>query len=359
MERALAGKGIGMKILHIINDMNRNGGAQKVVMDLVSRKPQDHAIQVLTLYDDNDYKEDLRALGIESFSLKEMGIGDFMALRKWPDLVHAHLFPSVYLALMFPCLKVQTEHNSHNRRRDYFFLKPFELFMYNRFNLHVSISQEVMKRLKEYLGAKNVSKFPVIYNGIDLLRFKPAQEKRALLSSGSFKVGMVGRLHFYKDQKTIIKAASHFKDPIEVHFAGGGDRHEELQSYAESLGIGGSVYFHGVIEDIPGFLMDLDCYIQSSVVEGFGLAAVEAMAVGLPVLATDVPGLNEVIASDDYVFPLGDDKLLFEKVYALKNSKDQYETAVSHSLKRAALFSADEFSDSYYKTYHKLSERLS
>ncbi|TOK95036.1 glycosyltransferase, partial [Vibrio parahaemolyticus] len=86
-----------------------------------------------------------------------------------------------------------------------------------------------------------------------------------------------------------------------LHLAGDGDRKASLQRLAQSLNVSPRVHFHGVVSDIPLFLSDMDIYVQSSHVEGFGLAAVEAMAAGLPVLSSNVPGLDEVTGSSKYL----------------------------------------------------------
>ncbi|MCV5215430.1 glycosyltransferase, partial [Escherichia coli] len=68
-------------------------------------------------------------------------------------------------------------------------------------------------------------------------------------------------------------------------------------------------------------------YVQSSIVEGFGLAAVEAMAEGLPVLGSDVPGLNEVIGDKTYLFKQGQSDDLITKILHIVGSKSSYEAA--------------------------------
>ncbi|WP_140323158.1 glycosyltransferase, partial [Vibrio parahaemolyticus] len=105
---------------------------------------------------------------------------------------------------------------------------------------------------------------------------------------------------------------------------------------------------------IPRFLSDMDIYVQSSHVEGFGLAAVEAMAAGLPVLASDVPGLDEVTGSSEYLFEVGDSNRLAQKVAELCEDAALYNSASHYSVNRAKLYTIDKFREGYYGIYQQL-----
>lgn len=76
------------KILHIINDLSKNGGAQKFLVDLVMEHTSEYEIKVLVLCDDNDYLEQLTSKNIECFNWQTLSLKEKWTLLRWPDLVH-------------------------------------------------------------------------------------------------------------------------------------------------------------------------------------------------------------------------------------------------------------------------------
>ncbi|EMB9230618.1 glycosyltransferase [Vibrio harveyi] len=343
------------KILHIINDLSKNGGAQKFLVDLVMEHAPQYDIKILVLCDDNDYLDLLSAQGIECFNWKTLSLKEKWSLLRWPDLVHGHLYPSIYLALLAVGKKrIQTEHCSYNRRRDYPLFKFMEHLLYRGHNLTVSISEKVQEELVKFMPHYQ-HKYRVVHNGVDLERFPMvAKSASSVLQKPVINIGMVGRLHEHKDHETLIRATALMPTNFELHLAGDGSKRTELQSLSHQLNIAERVHFHGIISDIPSFLSDIDVYVQSSKVEGFGLAAVEAMAAGLPVLSSDVPGLDEVMGSSEYLFDLGDSKQLAHKLTQLCTTQEMYNRASEYSVNRAKLYTIDKFRDGYYGLYQQL-----
>ncbi|WP_045496393.1 glycosyltransferase [Vibrio hyugaensis] len=343
------------KILHIINDLSKNGGAQKFLVDLVMEHAPEYEIKVLVLCDDNDYLEPLSAQGIVCFNWQTLSFKEKWALLRWPDLVHGHLYPSIYLALLaFGKKRIQTEHCSHNRRRDYPLFKFLEYILYRGHDLTVSISEKVQEELVKFMPHYQ-HKYRVVHNGVDLARFSmQVRSGDQVANKDVIKIGMVGRLHEHKDHDTLVRSIARLPANYELHLAGDGTKRNELESLCQQLNIIERVHFHGVVSDIPTFLTKMDIYVQSSHVEGFGLAAVEAMAAGLPVLSSDVPGLDEVMGSKDYLFSVGDSEQLTEKIAQLCHLKEAYNKASEYSVNRAKLYTIDKFRDGYYGLYQQL-----
>ncbi len=344
------------KILHIINDLSHNGGAQKFLVDLVLDHKPEYEIKILLLCDDNDYSELLSQKGIECFNWQTLSLAQKWQLMRWPDLVHGHLYPSIYLALLAIGKKrLQTEHCSHNRRRDYPLLKFMEYLLYRGHDLTVSISEKVQDELIKFMPYYQ-HKYQVVHNGVDLDRF-PMVAKKAhdLINKPTVSIAMVGRLHEHKDHETLIHALVSLPDNYHLHLAGEGEKKSALQALAQLHNVTQRAHFHGVISDIPHFLSKMDVYVQSSHVEGFGLAAVEAMAAGLPVLSSDVPGLDDVIGRDDYLFSVGDSTQLAEKIQRLIENAELYDSSSQYSVNRAKLYTIDKFRQGYYGLYQQLS----
>ncbi|MDD4239526.1 MAG: glycosyltransferase [Desulfotomaculaceae bacterium] len=143
----------------------------------------------------------------------------------------------------------------------------------------------------------------VIYNGIVIEDFSPSAERgaqRALLGYGPAVplVGIVARLHPVKGHQYFLEAAQLvLEQRPEVRFVvvGDGPQRQVLEEMAGRLGIAGQVTFTGFVSEVRSLMADLDLLVISSLWEGFGLTAVEAMAMGLPVISTEVGGLPEVV----------------------------------------------------------------
>jgi glycosyltransferase involved in cell wall biosynthesis len=131
----------------------------------------------------------------------------------------------------------------------------------------------------------------VIRNGIDPSLFQPRRHERAARP----RVVSVGRLKAPKDFTTLLDALARVQG-YEAVVVGDGPERAMLQARLESLGIGGSVSFEGERDDVPALLSASDCFVLSSSSEGMPISVLEAMAAGLPVVASDVGGVHELVA---------------------------------------------------------------
>lgn len=159
--------------------------------------------------------------------------------------------------------------------------------------------------ISEFVKSSITLKFPVfkqkirvINPGVDLDLFHEIKVDYRI--KGPARVGMVGR--FDKNQEDLILAAAELKKqgiPILVHLAGSGKPEEEarLRRFIMTCGIAEHVLFMGHIphRSMPGFYLSMDIVASTMRREGLSLAAMEAMACGLPFVAYDAPGFNEVI----------------------------------------------------------------
>jgi glycosyltransferase involved in cell wall biosynthesis len=112
----------------------------------------------------------------------------------------------------------------------------------------------------------------------------------------------VGRLdHWGKGHKELFAAMAQLKEPYPCHalIVGGGRREEEVKGAAASLGLAREVHFLGQRLDVPDLLQAMDIFVLPSYSEGVSLALLEAMAAGLPVIATAVGGTPEVVTDGE------------------------------------------------------------
>ncbi len=162
----------------------------------------------------------------------------------------------------------------------------------------VCISDIVRHYVKHEFKVKE-QRLRVIRNGIDLER----TEQRP---KGPFhrvaKLIAVGRLAPQKDHTTLLKALAMVKAPWELEIVGDGPDRVELQRLALTLGIEKHVTFSGSVDDVPQRLAQADLFCFPSRWEGQGIALLEAMAAGVPAIASDLPIFREIFNEDSLAF---------------------------------------------------------
>jgi glycosyltransferase involved in cell wall biosynthesis len=136
-----------------------------------------------------------------------------------------------------------------------------------------------------------------IYNACDLERF--SAQHRAPSQQGTPRIGMVARLEVHKDQPTLIRAAAVLRDQgvrCTVWLVGEGSHRPQLEALIKALDLTNRVHLLGMRRDIPELLGQLDLFVFAAKPdEGFGIALAEAMAAGVPIVATDVGACREVL----------------------------------------------------------------
>lgn len=170
----------------------------------------------------------------------------------------------------------------------------------------------------------------VIANGVVLdspLSKREAWRAKLGVPETAFVACMLANVHRLKDHATLIRGWRHFLDAAPdawgrgvLVLAGRQDEgYQALQGLVESLGLQKNVLFAGAVDDVAGLLHACDLCVHSSLSEGLPNAVLEAMAAGLPVVATDIPGIREAVGPEGYRFlaPCGDAELLGERIAEL------------------------------------------
>lgn len=241
---------------------------------------------------DNEAGEGLKRLLIIKKKISELR----------PDVVHVHsLMPHIvsYIALKDHPKFVATIHNDYPYFKRLSLKDKIKFFvqasLIRNTNAHlVAISKRVENCVRACFKANDIS---LIYNGVNVPEsyLKPTSENS---ETQDLKLVSVGRLDNQKGFENLIGSISILRDkglPITLALVGSGPEEKKLKELIRSLSLEGQVFLKGYQEDPLAFVTTSDLYVCSSIYEGFGLAIVEAMMCGIPVLSTRVGIACEVI----------------------------------------------------------------
>lgn len=306
------------RVLHVIGAMDR-GGAETTVMNLYRAMDRSRIQFDFLVHEERecDFDEEIRDMGGRIFRVPRFtGVNlaryarlcaETFAAHPEHRVIHGHIGSSaaVYLAQAKRAGRFAIAH-SHAQ----FFLPglagiEFRVVSWpTRFvaDWFFACSPEAGR---DRFGRRVVEgdRFAVLNGGIDLGRYAcddaaRLRAKRALGVEGRPVLGHVGRLAEEKNHRFLLEVFARIERKLPgavLLLAGRGPLEAELRACAADLGIGDSVRFLGVRDDVPEVLRALDVFLLPSVKEGLALAAVEAEAVGLPcVLSTGVPPIARI-----------------------------------------------------------------
>ena len=362
-----------LKVLHIINNLEM-GGAEKLIIDilpLMVKKGIEVELLLLTKKD-SVHEEILESSGVR---IRHTDINSIYSLFQILaikrnisgfDLVHTHLFPTQYWYVFARIFKVSrvpsltTEHSTNNNRRGKFLFKLLDRFIYNQYKKIICISEGTKISLLNWIP-KLMDKSTVISNGINLDKYKKAKPylKKDLLNNvdqeqNSKFIVMVARMDHQKDHLTLIKAATQLPSNYHILLVGDGVNRHEYENIVRNLSISNRIHFLGIRNDVGEILKTCDLFVLSSNWEGFGLAAVEAMAAGLPVIVSNVSGLKDVVGDAGITFPKGDENVLAQTIIETLENPGLSNELSNKGMKRASEFSIDVMVDKYIKAYKEL-----
>ena len=352
-----------MRVLQVIDSL-RIGGAEVLVGDLAPRflrRGFDCEVLVLSR-SASSIELELQAAGVKIMDTGNIDVyspRQIFTLEKRIrgfDLVHVHLFPAqlwtALAALRSSCRLVTTEHSTWNARR-YWWFRPVDAFMYSRYAQIACISAATAEALGGCCPHVK-DRLRVIPNGIVVGRFMDAcPADLPPVGEGMVRAVFVGRLDPLKDHRTLLRALT-LAPRISLLLLGDGPLRRRVEDLAHELNVVSRVTFMGFRNDVPQILKACDIYVHSSISEGFGIAACEAMAAGLPVIATDIPGLAQLVEGVGMLTPPGDHEGLARALNALADSPEMRARMSVEGRRRARGFSIDRTVEGYVKMYEEV-----
>lgn len=355
------------------------GGAESQLKELAVRlKKRNHEILIVTMIPPHAFIQELKKAGITIKTLyMRRGMPDPRAIFRLaslirdfrPDILHSHMVHANILARVvrmmtrFPVL-VCTAHSIDEGGR-------IREWAYRLTDPLCDITTQVsMAGLRRYIQVKAVPENKILFipNGVDTKRFQPNEEARKILRhefsfTNEFVWLAVGRIEEAKDYPNMIYAFSLLIKSCpdaRLLIAGQGTYKTNIEQLVEELGLKDFVKFLGIRSDVPELMNAADAFVMSSLWEGMPMVLLEAAAVGLPIVATDVGGNREVIVDKQsgFLVPSRDSSLLadaMEKVMGLQ-SDDRKKMGMAGRKYVEEHFSMDRVVELWEELYERLIE---
>jgi len=215
----------------------------------------------------------------------------------------------------------------------------------------IALTEQEKKDHLHFLIASE-DKFSVVHSGINLDRFSnlsvdPAVMKRELeIPEGNLVVGTAGRLTPVKGQRYLIEAARKIVDvkpDTTFVFLGDGELLNELKNMAFRLGIRENVKFLGWRPDVAEVMSTFDIFVLPSLNEGMGRVLVEAMAMGKPIVASDVGGIADLVVDgkNGFLVPAADVEIMVVRINDLLESAEKRKKMGENGKSRSANYSSN------------------
>ena len=335
-----------MKILHLLNT-NKFSGAENVAISII--KLLDNDVDSTYVSREGEIRNNLNNSGIKFYPVKKLSVSNIKKAIKdiKPDIIHAHDFTASVITA-FSTKNIPIISHLHNN--------PPWIKSINAKTLIYSLSTIKFKKIyvvspaiiEEYIFKKSaMRKTEVIYNPI-LTRFIQERSKSAQISV-PYDIVFIGRLTEQKNPLRFIKIIKSVKQEfpfLNVAMIGDGELLKTIENKITEYNLGETIKLLGFLDNPYGILKSSKILCITSKWEGFGLVAIEALALGKPVVATNVGGLSSIIIPK--VGKLcNTDEMFVEELTLLLRNGNYYNKKAEHALEYSSMIDNEE---KYYGT---------
>lgn len=361
-----------MKVLHIIDNLSL-GGAQFMVKGFVEFQQDKENHYVYSLRKDKLLIEINHSNVILSSSNSRYSLFPILELRniiigKKIDLIHCYLQKSQIVGWLVkrffhPQIKLIFHELGAIAINKSFLYSQFMKKSSPLVNIYLAASEGTKKMLVDKIGI-SPKRIITLYNFIVMNDFNKknvsidlTKEKQKLgIDSNTVVIGFAGRLSKEKGCEYLIKAIPYVKSKIKVLVAGIGQEHDNLKAIIKNKKIEGQAIFLGFVKNMVNVYGMFDILVIPSEHESFGLIAIECQSMGVPVIASDIPGLNEVVIhkKNGLLFECKNYKDLANKIDYLIEDKKLTEQLIKNGIKNAKQYDIVDYNKNLHVIYQQL-----
>lgn len=271
-----------------------------------------------------------------------------------PQLIHTNIsYPGAVWGYLISTLKgvpfIVTEHTRITNNFRSWLHKRLSIYALNRAASIIVVSRNPAKEIARYVRNRHVE---IVPNIVNFKRFDAVNEAPA---DQIFHIGFLGGLDTpVKGLDILLQAASMLKFPFRIHIGGRGSLLNEYQQLAIDAGIDTSCVFYGFInyDDVPVFMNRINLFVSASRYETFGIAIVEALACGRPIVVTDCGGPADFVRPENGVLvPVEDAQKMAAAIQFVYHNRDKYKSDDIRADIRQR-YSAEAFTERIEKIYH-------
>lgn len=328
-------------ILHLIDSLGR-GGAETLLVGTIQSTPEFNHI-IISLKPLNEFHEELQSFKIYFLDFKWYHSlpSTIFKIKKiiskhTIDIIHSHLYWSIIISRLVCPAHIKLVNSYHallyGKRggANYpFYALLMDKVTYSNRIVTLCVSEQVKDNIRKYVGIHD--NVYVLYNFIEDSFFDGFNVKTPGLNK--VRLVAVGNLKKDKNYRIVLKAFAELetrvRDYVTLDIYGDGPLMEDMKLMCKLKNIK-NVQLKGSVKNISAVLPQYDLYIISSTSEGFGLAVVEAMAIGLPVIASNIQTLREVTGGHAIYFnPFSSSELVDQIIKAINGNYDLQQIATT------------------------------
>ena len=328
-----------MKVMHVLNSRIYSG-AEKVVCQIIKAFEKTGEAEMVYCSPYSDIVRDMLAeQGVTYLSVDSMTPKNLKAViaQQKPDLIHAHDMRASFVSALC-CGSIPVVSHIHNNAYDARGLSPKSVaYLIAGFKAkHIiwvsnsSYEGYVFHKLFE-------KKSSVLYNIIDVEQI--FQKKAQDTNTYDYDMIYVGRLTYQKDPQRLMRLCAKLKESkpdLNVAIVGTGEQEEEVKALCGELGLQENVHFLGFQSNPIKMVHDSKAMILTSRWEGTPMCALEAMALGTPVVSTPSDGMKDLIEDGINGYLHDDDEVLAEKLLKIMNDPDHRRMLSENTMKKFA-----------------------
>lgn len=354
-----------MKVLIVIANF-KIAGAQKMVEQLaigLKNQPIELKVVCVSHKRGNAIEKKLEENGIDvTFLNKKRGfsLGTFFKMRKIiktfaPSVIHTNVTTS-WIYSFIPAVRykipiLHTIHSQPKRQEANRHLYRLIKWLYKTGKAHpVAISDEIKKEAEDLYGLKK-EQVELIYNPVDYYAFS----NRAKTEHADTVYVNVARHEKVKNLDTLIECfcdAHKINEHISLMQAGDGELFKELKDKIEMLDASKYIHMLGNVEDIPALFDSCDVFILTSLSEGLPVSLLEAEAASLPIIASNVGGIPDIVEKNGILTDPYDKKSIVDAILKMAD-KSLHEEMGKISDSIAAKYKAEVIAEKYMQLYKK------
>jgi sugar transferase (PEP-CTERM/EpsH1 system associated) len=352
------------------------GGLENGLINLINHIPQERYQHAVICIDDyTDFSQRIRRPDVKLIAIRKRPGTDPLAFWRLyrackylkPTILHTRNLPALDALLPARLAGVPFRiHSEHGRdmtdldgtNRKLKLVRRLHRPLVSHF---VALSDDLGRYLVRDIGV-NPAQLTQIYNGVDTITFRPALDSRDFEGTGAvLTIGTVGRLQQVKDHLNLVEAFilllsrnPQLKGKVRLKIVGDGPVRKQIEKRLQDAQVNDCVSLPGSTDNVPAALGSFDVFVLPSLAEGISNTILEAMATGLPVVATDVGGNAELVVhgTSGLLVPAADPQAMCAalEIY-VRRPNDRIAHGQAGRNRAIELFSMDAMIDRYLRVY--------